>query len=514
MIKKWTKVGFELFNREMKSEKMKKIGSFRKTLMKWDHSFYQKFLHAFGLLSAIFHILFYFILSDLVGYKESFFLRFLTSVGLGLFIFLPKEKPLKTWQKFYIEFVYALALPIIFTYSLLINDANIYWFSSLVFCGLLYGLLSQQIIGFFSLILTFSLMTVGYKILYGLPPEVLKLSLLAYLVCLTLYVLSAVIRTIFQMSFEIRVKLYAEQAKMEQIKKNFQKLKTREEIILRFVRPSLLTELALGKNPLVYPPQKITTSVLFIDMRNYTSLSETGDQNENYKILNDYFSIINSAVFRNDGEVDKIMGDAVMATFSKPEKCLTACDEMWRELSEANRIRYLKGLPLVRFGTGISYGETLSANFGSEQKLDRTIVGDIVNIGSRLENKTREYNVDLLATDEFMQANKEFKHSRVIDQIVVKGKLIPVLAHEIFSHNHSDVIEQKMSTKDDLRKIIDLKNCGQCSEAIDLLNLLIKKCPRHRYFNGEMMDPALLVIKNKIVELAKLQEVAKKEKVS
>lgn len=486
-----------------------KVGStFVKTMFKWDYEFYQRFFHLFVALTIPFNILFYFVLERLAGYQESLALRGLTVLLLSLMWFMPRVKPLSFWQKMYVELTYAVGLPLLFTYSLLINDANSYWVSSLVFSGLIYGLLAQQIFGFINLVLVTSITTFVYNHYYDLSDEVLKSAVLAYFVSATMYVMSAAIRTMFQLSYLVQVELSAEKAKFEQSQKNLKKMQAREEVIRRYVRPSLLTEVALGLDPLEYPPQKITTSVLFIDMRNYTAFSEVHTEKEGHEVLNNYFNIINDAVFKNGGEVDKIMGDAVMATVPAPENCFDAALDMWMGICERNAYRYKNNMMPIRFGMGASYGEVLSANFGSKQKFDRTIVGDIVNIGSRLEQLTKTYFVDILVTETFMNRVLEKRNVdtyRIVDEVYVKGKTRPIVVYEVFGHNNSEVYDFKISTKKDLELVVNLKRSQQYFDALEIINVLIDRCPKHRYDDSLILDMTLTQIKKQILDKIKEQ---------
>lgn len=481
--------------------KATKENFFIKGFLNWNYEFFQKYFGYFGVLSSILHIAFLFILVDLVGYKENTFFRVSSALLPLFFLLLPKDKSLKTWQKIYIELTFVYALPALFAYTLLLNDANNYWFSSLVFCGLLYGLLAQPLIGLVNLILSFTAVMVIFNAQYGLSEEVFSMSLQAYLVALTMYILSAFLRSMIQSSFYINLKLTEERTKSEHIRKNFQKLKAREEVIKRYVRPSLLTELALGKDPLKYPTQKITTGIIFVDMRSYTSFAEKHSVEETHDILNTYFEILNDAVFKHHGEVDKIMGDAIMATVPSSADCLQICKEMWEGLSKKNKFRYERSQMPVRFGAGISYGEVLSGNFGSKRKYDRTIVGDIVNVGSRLEQLTKTYKVDILATEDFIQGVKDYPYYRLIDQVYVKGKNIPINVYELFEHNHRDVREFKLSHAKQLEKIVHLKCAGKYQEALELMEELIQICPNHRYEDSRMMDETLFVLQEMIIEL-------------
>jgi class 3 adenylate cyclase len=368
----------------------------------------------------------------------------------------------------------------------------------MTFCGLLYGLMAYQPVGFLGYIFSATIVTFAYNYFTPIELSVLHNSLLAHLVGLTTFVLASLIRTTLQLSYVGNLLMSMERAKKEQIEKNFKKMKSREDVIKRYIRPSVLAEIALGEDPLSYTPCKTISSIMFIDMRSYTTHTENLELFESYKLLNDYFERVNSSVFKFQGEVDKIMGDAVMATFDSPIQCINACKEMRENLVKINQLRNKKGEAVIRFGSGISYGEVLSANFGSRQKIDRTIVGDPVNIGARLEQLTKEYRVDVLAMDEFVKQVDKGSSFRVLDHVMVKGRYRPVKIYEFYGHACDEVIAYKNSTKRDLEEIVQLKIERNYIVALNILDYLINNCPPHRIWKNTIMDPALLVVKNKI----------------
>lgn len=389
-------------------------------LKTWQYDFFRKHLAWFGIGCALLQMVFFVILQYVVGYQEIFWLRAIAAIGLASFYFLPREgQAFKVKHKIYYEAVIAVSLPILFTASLLVNHANVYWVSSMVFCGLIYGLLSQQLIGLVVLIVSSSSLISFFR--FGLNQEIPMLTDLSVVLCLTMYLLAASIRLMMQMSYQASLDLLLEKNRLEQIQQNFQKLRARDEVIKRYVRPSILTELALGLDPLSYLPKRIPTCIVFTDMRNYTTFTEDISDHQKFEILNQYFSTINEAVFKNLGEVDKIMGDSIMATFFDPSACLRSCVEMRQGLSARNRLRVNANQEPLKFGTGIAYGEVLSGNFGSMQKLDRTVVGDAVNVGSRLEQLTKVYAVDMIASEDFILNIPGYQYARVIDSLYVKG---------------------------------------------------------------------------------------------
>ena len=466
-----------------------------------DYHAFSKFWGIFFPLLGVLQIAFYFFLSEVIGYEESMLIRFMSASMLFSIFFMSSE--LTTWKLIYIEAVFCFGLPFAFMFHLVLNQANSYWFSSMVFCGLLHGILVTPAISLISSVLIplITLHIMQSQGLSNLSSEQYQMATLAVVVSATLTIISVTFKLMIRNGYREIIELKVEQAKAKEMEKNFLELQKREKIISSFTRPSLLTELALGKDPLTFDSEISDYSVLFTDMHDFTTLSEEVGLKEVYETLNDYFLLVNNAVFENFGEVDKLIGDAVMAIFTNPVNCLHAYYQMRTQLSQVNRERYAHGLPMYKYGTGIAFGKMLSANFGSSKKLDRTVIGDPVNTCSRIESLSRRYGVDVLASEDFISQIPDYDCYRMIDSTEVKGKKEIIIVYELFGHNNPDVIDFKKSTKKDLEHIINLKIEGEYEYALDAIRVIIQRCPQHRLKDNEIMDPYLTYMHDHLEKL-------------
>jgi adenylate cyclase len=179
-------------------------------------------------------------------------------------------------------------------------------------------------------------------------------------------------------------------------------------------------------------------SVLFSDIRGFTTVTERGDPEELVGQLNEYFTRMVEIVFRHKGTVDKFVGDMVMALFGAPlddpdhaEHALQAAIDMVKELRELNRAWAARGMTQLDIGVGVNSGDMIAGNIGSSAIMSYTVIGDNVNLGSRLESLNKEYKTRIIISDATRVRLKGQYEARALGDVVVKGKSKPVAIFEI-----------------------------------------------------------------------------------
>ncbi|NER31971.1 MAG: adenylate/guanylate cyclase domain-containing protein, partial [Symploca sp. SIO1C4] len=207
----------------------------------------------------------------------------------------------------------------------------------------------------------------------------------------------------------------------------------------RYLTPGVAEQvLALGEDMMMEGERKDVT-ILFSDIRGYTTLTENLGASEVVSLLNKYFETMVEAVFNHDGTLDKFIGDALMAVFGAPlplrdnhawMAVKSALEMRWR-LAEFNQDRICTKQPLIRIGIGISSGEVVSGNIGSQKRMDYTVIGDGVNLSSRLESVTKEYNCDIILSEYTYKLCSDHIWARELDKIRVKGKHQAVSIYEL-----------------------------------------------------------------------------------
>lgn len=180
-------------------------------------------------------------------------------------------------------------------------------------------------------------------------------------------------------------------------------------------------------------------SIFFSDVRGFTTMTESADSQALVTQLNEYFNVMVDCVFRNGGTLDKFIGDAIMAVWGnvtsngiQQDACdgVKTCLEMHDELLALNKKWEQEGHVPLRIGMGFNHGEVIVGNMGSPQKMEFTVIGDAVNLASRLEGVTKEYGIELVVGESVAELVREHFLLQTVDLIQVKGKTKPV---EIFT---------------------------------------------------------------------------------
>jgi adenylate cyclase len=193
--------------------------------------------------------------------------------------------------------------------------------------------------------------------------------------------------------------------------------------------------LEAGEEALVGKDQRV--SVMFSDVRGFTSLAESVSARETVSMLNEYFTDMVDVIFANGGILDKYMGDAIMALFGAPfasdqdaSNAVRAANEMMLALATLNKRRVERGGTALDIGIGISTGDVVVGNIGSNKRLEYTVIGDSVNLASRLEGANKFYGSKILFSEFTMKELESPRLIREVDKIRVKGKDKPVRIYE------------------------------------------------------------------------------------
>ena len=207
-------------------------------------------------------------------------------------------------------------------------------------------------------------------------------------------------------------------------------------------------------------------SVLFSDIRDFTSLSETMTPAENFQFINAYLSRMEPAITENFGFIDKYIGDAIMALFDgSADDAVKAGIAMLEELNEYNISRNRPDCPPLQIGIGINTGSLMLGTVGGQSRMDSTVISDAVNLASRVENLTKEYGVSMLITQNTFIELNDIYDLRLIDRVTVKGKSQMVTVYEVFAADPPELRQKKLETKTLFEQALVLYNSDRYVEA-------------------------------------------------
>lgn len=219
------------------------------------------------------------------------------------------------------------------------------------------------------------------------------------------------------------------QNKEQKIRNIFQKYVPKDVIEQYFSAPE---KMLVGEERMI--------AILFSDIRGFTSISERMLPREVVESLNTYFSRMVEIVMRHQGIVDKYIGDCIMAFYGAPvqheddaDAAVLSALEMTAALTEFNNWQAEHQRPQFKIGIGINYGNVTVGNIGSEKKMDYTIIGDMVNLASRIEGLTKYYRENLLISEYVYQNLRHDLPCRLVDRVVVKGKTQSVRIYSVKS---------------------------------------------------------------------------------
>lgn len=264
-------------------------------------------------------------------------------------------------------------------------------------------------------------------------------------------------------------------AELFQLNQAFSRFVPRQ--FLQYLEKSSIVDVELGDQV------QLEMSVLFSDIRGFTSLSEKMTPEENFQFINSYLSHLEPAITEHHGFIDKYIGDCIMALFSgEADNAVKAGIAMLHRLDKYNQYRANSGLVQIQNGIGINTGSLILGTVGGQNRMDGTVISDAVNLASRIESLTKEYGVSLLISQQtFSRLQNPTDYAiRQIDQVKVKGKEELVTVYEVFDADRADVKEKKLVTLQAFTEACSYYNLNAYAEAAQRFEDCLRQNPCDR----------------------------------
>lgn len=267
----------------------------------------------------------------------------------------------------------------------------------------------------------------------------LALIFISFIVFILFLFISPAIRISVNMTYPFifmlitAVSTYSYQTYLENMER-----KKVEMLFGKFVSPQILEKLLKDKKGISQEGQRKIMTVLFSDVRGFTTLSETTPADKVILILNEYLTEMVEVILKHNGTLDKYIGDAIMAFYNDPVemedhalRAVYTAVEMKKNLDKLNEKWQSEGKPVLNMGIGINTGEMIVGHIGSPRLVDYTVIGDNVNLASRLEGLNKEYGTNIIISESTYNEVKDYVEAAFLDECKVKGRQTAVKIYSV-----------------------------------------------------------------------------------
>ncbi|MDH5515848.1 MAG: GAF domain-containing protein [Gammaproteobacteria bacterium] len=254
----------------------------------------------------------------------------------------------------------------------------------------------------------------------------------------------------------------------------------------RYMDPGLADQVLEGGGDIL-GGKSTPATILFSDIRGFTTLTEELGAQGTVTLLNEYFTLMVDCIQHEEGMLDKFIGDAIMAAFGMPiahnddeDRAVRAAIAMIRNLDSWNQVRLAEGKRPVDMGIGLNTDIVVSGNIGSPKRMDYTVIGDGVNLAARLESACKQYNARILISENTYRKLRGTYRIREIDRVIVKGKTEPVSIYEVLDYHSENSFPSLMETVCHFRDGLTQYRRGNWDQAISSFRDTLKLHPEDR----------------------------------
>jgi class 3 adenylate cyclase len=225
-------------------------------------------------------------------------------------------------------------------------------------------------------------------------------------------------------------------------------------------------------------------TVLFADIRGFTTFSQNMRPPELFDFMKEYFDLLNAEIKEEDGTIMEYVGDEVMVLFGAPlplenhaEKACIAALRMQDAILKQNPVWQSRGLPSIKAGAGIHTGQMLVGCIGSSERHKYGALGDSVNLASRLQSLTKEYGVSIIASEDTVKQCSGRLFTRRLDRVIVRGRTEEVTIHEVISRSYTEQDSQKQDFVRTYEKALSSYFSGNLTESLSLFRQALALAP-------------------------------------
>ena len=254
----------------------------------------------------------------------------------------------------------------------------------------------------------------------------------------------------------------------------------------RYMDPALADQL-LGSGEEILGGASKEATILFSDIRSFTTLTEELGAQGTVSLLNEYFTLMVDCITEEEGMLDKFIGDAIMAAFGIPiahgddeDRAMRSAISMLTVLQEFNADRLKRDVHPVNIGIGLNTDAVVSGNIGSPKRMDYTVIGDGVNLAARLESACKQYNAKLLISENTYNKVRGTYRIRDVDDVIVKGKTKPVRVYEVMDFHNEESYPNLIDGLNYFKSGRELYHAGEFEKAIKSFKQVLKANPEDK----------------------------------
>ena len=258
----------------------------------------------------------------------------------------------------------------------------------------------------------------------------------------------------------------------------------------RYMDPTIAARMLENDDGGMLGGQSSRTTVMFSDIRGFTPITEQLGAQGTVSFLNEYFTIMVELISKEEGMLDKFIGDAIMAAFGLPmphdddeDRAVRASIAMIRECWKYSAERVAKGFVQVDMGIGLNTDMIVSGNIGSARRMDYTLIGDGVNLASRLESACKQYSARILISENTYKRLRGTYRVRDIDMVIVKGKTEPVGVYEVLDYHTDETFPNLMDVVNYFNEGIRIYRSRKFDKAIEKFEQALERHPKDKLSN-------------------------------
>ena len=255
----------------------------------------------------------------------------------------------------------------------------------------------------------------------------------------------------------------------------------------RYMDPGLADQLLDSSEEDIMGGKESVGTVLFSDVRSFTTLTESLGATGTVSLLNEYFTIMVDCIQDEGGMLDKFIGDAIMAVFGTPfshdddpDRGVRAAIKMMTELYILNEARVKAGKIPIDHGMGVNSDMIVSGNIGSPKRMDYTVIGDGVNLAARLESACKQYGARIIISEYTFNELKATYRTREIDKVIVKGKTKPVSIFEVLDYHNKDTFPNMIEVLGNFNSGVEYYKDARWDDAKKLFSDALKGNPEDK----------------------------------